>query len=305
MGESVVHRPTRSVLRWAGPALGLAVMAGFGLSPSMADQGPPQRRPVSRPERKQLLVWADMTGGGAYHESASHAMAVLELMGRETGLFDAILRTDSQLIRKRPITVHADGRDWPVTRTLDTFDAIFFFGMREIPIDADQMADLLSFVRDDGKGFVAAHTAITAFQRYPEFGEMFGARYDGHPWGNVEATVVVEDPAFPAMRHFPATFTFRDEMYQVKDFSREKSRVLLTLDPRSVDLANPGVHRTDGDFPQAWAHAYGKGRVFVCAFGHDSATWDRPEIRTMWLEAIKWALRLTDADVSPRPKRPQ
>jgi type 1 glutamine amidotransferase len=249
-----------------------------------------------------VLVWADMTGGGAYHESASRAMAVIEQMGWDTGLYDAILRTDSQLITKRRLTVHADGRDWPVTRTLDTFDAIFFFGMRDIPIDAQQMADLLSFVRDDGKGFVAAHTAITAFQRYPEFGEMFGARYDGHPWGQVEATIVVEDPSFPATRHFPPTFVFRDEMYQVKDFSRERSRVLLRLDPRSVDLTNPAVHRTDGDFPQAWAHRYGKGRVFVCAFGHDRATWDRPEIRTMWLEAIKWALGLTEADVSPRPK---
>ncbi len=256
-----------------------------------------------RSGRKQLLVWADMTGGGIYHESASHAMAVIELMGRETGLYDAILRTDSQLITKRRLTVAADGRNWPVTRTLDTFDAIFFFGMREIPIDAQQMADLLSFVRDDGKGFVAAHTAITAFQRYPEFGEMFGARYDGHPWGQVEATVVVEDPSFPAVRHFPERFVFRDEMYQVKDLSRENVRVLMSLDPGSVDLSHPEVRRTDGDFPQAWAHTYGKGRVFVCAFGHDVATWDRPEIRTMWLEAIKWALGLTEADVSPRPKR--
>ncbi len=286
--------------------IGIATL-GFLLAAAPATlQPPPQdRRSPTRPDRKQLLVWADMTGGGAYHESASHAMAVIEQMGRQTGLFDAILRTDSQLITKRPLVVHADGRDWPVTRTLQTFDAIFFMGMREIPIDDQQMADLISFVRDDGKGFVAAHTAITAFQRYPEFGELFGARYDGHPWGLTEATVVVEDPAFPATRHFPPGFTFRDEMYQVKDFSREKSRVLLRLDPASVDLERPTVHRTDGDFPQAWAHTYGRGRVFVCAFGHDSATWDRPEIRTMWLEAIKWALGLVDADVTPRPKPPR
>jgi hypothetical protein len=131
---------------------------------------------------------------------------------------------------------------------------------------------------------------------------MLGARYDGHPWGNVEATVVVEDPAFPAVKHFPPTFKFRDEMYQVKDLSREKTRVLMSLDPASVDLKNKAVTRTDGDFPQAWARMYGKGRVFVAAFGHDAATWEKPEIQTMWLEAIKWALGLTEADVTPRPK---
>jgi hypothetical protein len=243
-----------------------------------------------------------MTGGGAYHASVNAAMVSIYTLGKQTGLFDVTLRTDSQFVTKQKLTVQADGRDWPVGRNLDYFDAIFFYGMRELPITDQQMADLLAFVRDDGKGFVAAHTANTAFQRFPEFGEMFGARYDGHPWGNVEATVVVEDPAFPAVKHFPPTFKFRDEMYQVKDLSREKTRVLMSLDPASVDLKNKSVNRTDGDFPQAWARMYGKGRVFVGAFGHDAATWERPEIQTMWLEAIKWALGLTEADVTPRPR---
>jgi hypothetical protein len=46
---------------------------------------------------------------------------------------------------------------------------------------------------------------------------------------------------------------------------------------------------------------HGKGRVFVCGFGDDAAVWELREVPTMWLEAIEWALRLTDADVTPRP----
>ena len=260
--------------------------------------GPPRQQ---KPTRKQLLVWCDTTGGGMYHDSVSHAMAVIEKMGRDTGLFDAYLRTDSQLITKQKTSVNADGRDWPVTKTLDYFDGIFFCGLREIPLTDQQFADLMSFVRDDGKGFVAAHTAITAFVSKPEFAKMLGSSYDNHPWNQVEARVIVEDPEFPAVKHFPQAFTFRDEMYQVKDFSRENARVLLRLDTASVDMKNPNVHRTDNDFPQAWVKTYGKGRVFVCAFGHDAATWDRPEIQTMWLEAIKWSLGLTTADIGPRP----
>jgi hypothetical protein len=42
-------------------------------------------------------------------------------------------------------------------------DAIFFLGHREIELDDSQKADLLSFVKDAGKGFVAAHTATTRF----------------------------------------------------------------------------------------------------------------------------------------------
>ncbi len=296
-GVSRFHKAARSLLIATSTLFLAAAVLAQG-----APQGPRGPRQQQKPTRKQLLVWCDTTGGGAYHESVSHIMAVLEKMGRDTGLFDAYLRTDSQLITKQKTSVHANGRDWPVTKNLDWFDGIFFCGLREIPLTDQQFADLMSFVRDDGKGFVATHTAITAFISRPEFAKMLGSSYDNHPWNQVEAKVIVEDPAFPAMKHFPPTFTFRDEMYQVKDFSREHARVLLSLDPGSVDLKNPNVHRTDNDFPQAWVKTHGKGRVFVCAFGHDAATWDRPEIQQMWLEAIKWSLGMTEADVTPRPK---
>ncbi len=257
------------------------------------------RRPPSN--RKQVLIWCDMQGGGAYHESVSHAMAVIERLGRESGLYDAYIRTDSQFVTKQNSTVKADGRDWRVGKNLNSFDAIFFYGMREIPLTDQQKADLMSFIKEDGKGFVAAHTADTAFMDWPEFGEMLGARFDGHPWGVIEAPIIVEDPNFPAMKGFPPVFPIRDEIYQAKDFSRDKIRVLLRLDTSKVDMKHAGVHRTDGDFPQAWAKTYGKGRVFFCAFGHETELWDQPAIQTMWLEAIKWSLGLTNADITPRP----
>jgi uncharacterized protein len=257
---------------------------------------------AQKPARKQLLVWADTRGGGGYHESVSHAMAVIERMGRESGVYDAYLRTDSQLITKGPIVVNADGRDWSTNRNLNWFDAIFFLGLREIPITDQQKADLLSFVQEDGKGFVAAHAANNAFMTYPAYAEMIGASSDGYPWGTTtDVNLIVEDPAFPAMKGFPPTFRVQDEMYQLSNFSRDKIRVLLRLDPSSANLKLPGVHRTDNDFPQAWVKTSGKGRVFVCSLGQTVECWDRPDLQAMWMEAIKWSMGLTQADVTPRP----
>ena len=290
-----------------GSILGAGVVLSQGPPPQGPPQGPPGggpqgQRPAPRIVRKQVLLWGEMTGGGAYHEGVNNAMAVLYRLGRESGLYDAHIRTDPQFVTKQKLTVNADGRDWPVGRNLDSFDAIFFYGQREIPLTQQQMTDLVSFVKDDGKGFVAAHTAFNAFARFPEFGDMIGARYDGHPWGQVEGPVVVLDPEFPGMKEFPPLFTFREEFIQVKDFSWEQSRVLMNLDTSKFDMANPNVHRGANDMPQAWARTYGKGRVFVCGFGHDAATWDRLDVQHMWLEAIKWALGMTQADATPRPK---
>ena len=268
-------------------------------------QGPPPQsgqgggRPAApKPTRKQVLAWADIRNG-QQHDSVTRALVTIEKLGRESGMYDTYIRTDSQLITKQPIL--AGGR--PITnKNLNYFDAIFFFGVREIELTDQQKADLLSFVKDDGKGFVAAHTASTAFFSWPEFGELLGGRFDEHPWGITDATVVIEDPAFPAMKHFQQTTVVHDEHYQTKDFSREKIRVLASLDPKSVDLTKPSVHQKDGDFPVAWVRNYGKGRMFYSTLGHAPESWDTPLIQTMYFEAVKWALGLTEGDAAPRPR---
>ncbi len=249
--------------------------------------------------RKTVLIWADTRNGIAQHDSTSHAMATIERLGYESGMYDSFIRTDSNIVSYKPLMTN--GQPASGGPNLSNVDAIFFMGHREIQLDDQQKADLLKFVHDDGKGFVASHVALTAMAAsWPEFGEMIGGRYDGHPWGTAAGTVINEDPAFPATKQFPPTFAFTDEFYQAKGFSREKSHVLLRLDMSKMP-PNPNVHVTNGDFPLAWAKTYGKGRVFYSSLGHAAKTWDDPDVYHMYFEAIRWALGLTDADVTPKP----
>jgi len=248
--------------------------------------------------RKVVLIWADTRNGIAQHDSTSHAMSVIERLGYESGAYDSYIRTDSNVISKNPLMTN--GQPASGGPSLANVDAIFFLGHREIELTAEQKTDLLAFVHDDGKGFVSAHTATTALNSWPEFVEMLGASYDNHPWNTITAPVINEDPQFPATKHFPAVFTFTDEFYQAKEFSREKSHVLLRLDTSKLPKV-PEFRRTDGDFPIAWAKMYGKGRVFYSSLGHASATWDNPDVYHMYFEAIKWALGLSEADITPSP----
>src|SRR6187402_745796 len=102
-------------------------------------QGPPPQpgqgggRPAPpRPTRKQVLAWADIRNG-QQHDSVTRALVTIEKLGRESGTYDTYIRTDSQLITKQPIVAAAGGR--PITnKNLDYFDAIFFFGVREIEL---------------------------------------------------------------------------------------------------------------------------------------------------------------------------
>ncbi len=251
----------------------------------------------SQPPRKRLLAWAD-TLTAYQHDSISHALATIERLGSESGAFETYIRTDSQWITKQPVPAPARH-----THNLNDFDAIFFMGTGD-NLDPQQKKDLLSFIQEDGKGFVGAHTGDDAFFDWPAFAEMIGGWFDDHPWGVVDAKVIVEDARFPAMKMLPSRFTIRDEIYQHKEFSRDKVHVLARLDTSGVDLTNPKVHRTDGDFPLAWAKMYGKGRVFYSTFGHAAETWDDPRVQKMYLEAVKWAMRLEGEDVTPGPAKP-
>lgn len=268
-------------------ALAAALAAGVAVA------APGAQQPKTFP--KHVLAWADVRNG-YQHESITHALATIERLGDESGLWDTIIRTDSQPITKRPITFKtgtgiATGEQF-LARNLDYFDAIFFFGVREADLDAQQKADLLSFVHDDGKGFVATHAGATAFFSWPEFGEMLGGRFDEHPWGITDATVVVDDRTSPMTRHLSPRFVTNDEHYQLKDFRRADLHVLLHLDPAGLDLKAPLVHRTDGDFPAAWTKSYGQGRVFYSTLGHHRHLWDEKWLQSMYFEAMKWALRL-------------
>jgi hypothetical protein len=170
-------------------------------------------------------------------------------------------------------------------------------------LDDSQKADMLSFIHDDGKGFVGIHAAMDTNYKWPEYGEMIGGWFDEHPWMTFNAPIINEDPSFPAVRHFPKEFVKFDEIYQPKAWSREKVNVLLSLDPDRLDYNNPRVHRTDHDFAVAWSKMYGKGRVFYSTLGHTEEAWNDPDIRKMYFEAIRWALGMTDGSTASHPRQ--
>jgi len=243
------------------------------------------------PSKKHLLVLGQEKG--YRHESVSHAMAAIERLGEATGLWETTLRTDTEVLTKKKLEFNA--------KNLNDFDAVLFFTGGNLPMDSQQKADLLSFVHDDGKGFVGVHSATITFTDWPEYGEMIGGYFDEHPWGTFDAPIIVEDPSFPGMQQWPRSFILRDEIYQIRNYSRDRVRVLMRLDASRVDLSNPRVHRTDRDFAVTWARMYGKGRVYYSTLGHPKDNWDNPNLQKMYTEAIKWAMGLVNADATPRP----
>jgi uncharacterized protein len=204
----------------------------------------------------------------------STAETVVAELGRRAPGFDVTyVATRAELERLSVASVRAH-------------DAILFFTSGELPMAPAVRQAMFEMIRDGG-GFVGVHSAADTWYAVPEYRELLGGTFDGHPW-HQRVRLIVEDLSHPATRHLGDAFEIADEIYQLRDWRRRDVRVLLRLDPRSVDLGRG--KRADGDYALAWTKPYGRGRVVYTALGHEAAVWADERFKTHLLGAIGWAL---------------
>lgn len=242
------------------------------------------------PRKPRVLVLG--AEAGFHHESISDAMTAIAVMGQESGLYDAELRTDFALINPRGGKKMRFGF---IPEGLADFDAVVLVNTTgEWGINEESKQALLAFVHDQGKGIVGVHGALDANYSWPAYAEMLGAQFGGHPLNTIDKPVVTfplvnEAPDSPITRHWSRYFSEQNELYVPRAFSRDKAHVLLRIDQDRIATGPAGT----SDIPVAWTRSYGAGRVFYSSIGHTRRSWADPEVRKMYLEAIRWALGLT------------
>jgi type 1 glutamine amidotransferase len=161
---------------------------------------------------------------------------------------------------------------------LSSFDIVFFaLTSGELPLTDAQKSALIAFV-EGGGGFLGVHSATDTLYTWPPYGRLVGAYFREHPWTQT-ATVIVEDGAHPATQGLGVSFAINEEFYTFRENPRPQVQVLLRLDPASVGAT--------GDYPLAWAHTVGRGRVYYNALGHFPETWRDARFQRQLLGAIR------------------
>lgn len=158
---------------------------------------------------------------------------------------------------------------------------------------------------DQGGGVVCLHFAIAANRDWPEFKELFGATFTGHPWTE-EVGVTVEEPDHPLVAAFGGKdFLITDEIYQYgPPYDRSKLRVLMSIDPARTNMGPRWIDRKQTDFALTWVKSYGKGRIFNTSFGHMASLYSTPQVLQFYLDAIQFAAGDLEAPTAPRDSRP-
>ena len=175
------------------------------------------------------------------------------------------------------------------TQNLERYAAVMFYTSGEIPMSGVQKTALLDFVRA-GRGFLGIHSATDTFYTWPDYLDLIGGYFNGHPW-HQSVTIEVADAADPVVAFLGNAWPLNDEIYQISDFDYRGSRVLLRLDQSTVDLGKAAVHQRFYGWPLAWKRSFGAGRVFYSALGHEPSVWQDPRYQRFLTNAILWSTR--------------
>jgi type 1 glutamine amidotransferase len=157
-------------------------------------------------------------------------------------------------------------------------------------------AALVNFVRG-GKGLVAYHFSLAAFEGWTEYEKMCAGTWrpnNGHHSARHDFTVTVQDREHPILRGLRTTFPqANDELYANLKWQPTGSfHVLATAwDDHSLYKQGekqplPGAGAAE---PMLWTVDYGKGHVFVTAMGHDADAMKNPGFAITLARGTEWA----------------
>jgi hypothetical protein len=271
------------------------------------------RVPPKQPRR--VLVWNTPAHLMAKDPHKGYCIpygsAALETLGKKTGAYEPVVSDNLAMFlpenmrRFHAVVLNNSSGPWITPTDADLATELFKkHGADKAAVEAVLRQSFLDFLTNGG-GVVSLHFAIAANAHWPEFKEVLGGKFTGHPW-NEEIGVTVEEPDHPLVAAFGGKdFRLADEIYEYgPPYDRAQLRVLLSLDPARSNMGVKWINRKDHDFALAWVKSYGRGRVFNTSFGHRTELFWDPRILQFYLDAVQFAAGDLDAPTAPRASRP-
>lgn len=243
---------------------------------------------VRKPAKKRTVLIYSRTKGYR-HQSIPYGIHVLTELGKRTGAFNVVATEDPAVFNSEHFM---------------SYDGIIMLnttGSDAIPNGKERQA-FERFLEQD-KGLIGIHAATDCHANWSNYLEAMGGIFDGHPWGaGSVVTLYNEEPDHPICNHIHTGEQIKDEIYQYKDdehFTRDKLRILLSLDLSGENMKKGSMKRKDNDYAVSWIRKYAGSRVFYSNLGHNNETFHNKMALQHFLNGIQFALGDLDADARP------
>jgi len=134
----------------------------------------------ARAERSLERILYFTHSAGYRHDVIPLSKAVLTRLGSDSGVFE--------------VTATEDTSEFSA-ENLKRYAAVMFYTTGELPMSGAEKTALLDFVRSGG-GFLGVHSATDTFYTWPDYLDLIGGYFSGHPWHQA-VTIEVVDPRDP------------------------------------------------------------------------------------------------------------
>lgn len=168
------------------------------------------------------------------------------------------------------------------------YDVIVLYNMTQ-KISERRRANFVALM-ERGVGLVALHHSICAFQEWPEYNRIIGARYfqnaetlDGKEYPkssykhDLDMPIRVVDASHPVTQGVK-DFVLRDEAYKGQWIDPKAHLLLTTSHP-------------DSDAPIAWCKTYRGARICTIQLGHGPQAFTDSSYRRLMSQAVRWTAR--------------
>lgn len=191
-----------------------------------------------------------LVGGPEYHDTPETRSIMQGFLENE---FDVTMTDDLGVL----------ARD-----TLSAYDVIVNFSTFLEP--TEEQVDALLQAVEGGVGFVGIHGATATFWNAPAYLQMIGGKFIAHDRFK-EFTVEIVDEEHPITRG-ASDFAIEDELYVIEG-DQTQWHVLARAEGHAI----------------VYTKAWGAGRVYSNALGHDARALGHPDFQTLVVNGVEWA----------------
>jgi uncharacterized protein len=178
-----------------------------------------------------------------------------------------------------------------VTRARDATEELLrqarvlvLFTIGETPWTLDQRLIVEERVASGHLRLVGMHSATDSAYDWPAYGDLVGARFDGHPvTGNLSLRVVDRD--HPSTAHLPDPWRWMEELYLFRELV-DDARILL-----GVEFGTPASESGVVTLPFAWCIERGPRRTFYTVPGHFISAYEDATYLQHLRGGVEWVLQ--------------
>ncbi len=254
-------------------------------------------------EGKPLKVFFLTQSAGFEHsvvkrkgDNLSLAEEIVTKIGKDSGVFETVCSKDAAAI---------------TPELLKDLDVMMFYTTGDILADGNEEGgkkkkglaiskenwDAFDAWLKSGKALVGIHSATDTGKNFSPYYQLINGSFAGHPWGaGTTVTFTNLEPSHPAVAMWEPDTTFKEEIYQYKNYDTKAVRLLLALNMEKTEKKQPKL------VPISWVRSYEKGRLFYTNLGHNESTWNNPSFQKHIVDGLKWAAHLTDGPSDPNPE---